>query len=110
MAGNTNDMNYATIMAESGAEAFKAVGNDTQLLAGLLGGTSQQNTVLVYYCANWRATVSYYADYVMTLYIRSGDFGLLYCDISVEKLDDGENEEIVAFTAARRYYLRTSAY
>ena len=107
MAGHTNDMNYGMIMAESGAEAFKAVGDDTEGLARLLNGTDYGDAVQVYYCSNWRITTASSAAYIMYLTVYPGDFGLLYCDVTVYKLgydvvDGSDTEIIISLTAAWR--------
>jgi hypothetical protein len=104
MARDTNNMNYAMIMAESGAEAFKAIGDNPERLAELLNGTSGHNIVEVFYCASWRITSSEDAVIIMTMSIRGGDFGLSYCDISVVRLDFDleEGETIITLTVANR--------
>jgi hypothetical protein len=105
MADRTNNMNYAMIMAESGAEAFKAAGDDAGRLARLLGGTHSGNNdtdiVRVYYCSNWQHTTRDNAAKIMTLNIRGGDYGLLYCDIDVVKLEDDEDVTIFEITAVK---------
>ena len=102
-AVNTKDINNALLIAESGAECFKAVGGDVFEIADVLSGSVMDGTdaVEVYYNKEYRVCPEDSAVYVMRLDGRYAEDleALKFGDISVRKIT---GEEIIAFTAAVR--------
>ena len=103
---DSKDVVNAILVAESGAESFKAVSGDVGKTAEIMGGvvdnSSAANEAIVYYDSQWQVCGKDNAFYIFRL--TSGNTGasspsLLSGEILVEKLT---GESLVSFTVAVR--------
>jgi len=63
-----NDIKNAIITVESAAECFKALSGDLPKIAGILGGTyNEQSTLTVYYDDEWHISNQEGAVYIMSI-------------------------------------------
>lgn len=100
MARSSRDINNSLIIAEHGAESYKAAAGDAEKAAFLLGGSAGDSIITVYYDENRRVCGEGQAAYVMSITEAAGaPAALVFGDISVEKAG---GEQIIAFTAAAR--------
>lgn len=93
------DISNALLVAESGAECYKAVGGDATQLAEALGGETQANgAIAVYYNNEWQVCGQAEAAYVLRLTalpLHTEPYAPVSADLAVEK---STGEELVAFT------------
>lgn len=105
MVSDSRDKKNSLIVAESGAECYKALGGDADKIAMYLDGTAtgsdEDGVITVYYNKSWQACEGADADYLMQISSReSEEYGsLLFGDISVEKVT---GEEIISLTVCAR--------
>lgn len=103
MARDSADMSGALLMAESGAECFKAARGNAGQVAGILGGrVVAGGSVVVCYDEKWKACAEYEAVFRMKLdRIRpeGTPASLIVGIVSVEK---SAGEEIISLTVAGR--------
>ena len=96
-AVESRDVSNAILVAESGADSFKAVSGDFGIAADLLGGVAinrgGSTVLLVYYDENWQVSGEETAEYVLSLTDKQSggqQARLLRADLSVEKIDGDE--------------------
>lgn len=93
------DMSNALLVAESGAECYKAVGGDAVQVADILGGEAQANGVItVYYNNEWQPCAEEAAAYILTLTalpLHTEPYAPLSADLAV---NNSNGEELVTFT------------
>ena len=105
-ANNSKDISSALLIAESGAESFKATSGDLGKVAQMLGGVTDNvngsSAAVVYYDKQWRPCGESAAIYKLCLVSGGPDgrFAFLKSgELSVEKLT---GEELIAFTVMAR--------
>jgi len=93
---DTRDISNALLIAESGADSFKATGGDYWMAGEMLGGvvenSSGTTTLTVYYDEHWQVVKNGQAHYILRLTAdRSGDpiLRLSSGELSIEKVDKG---------------------
>jgi hypothetical protein len=100
---------YAILKAESGAEAFKAIGGDINAMADIMGGTSGQGepgtaVVTVYYDSMWKEISSEAdASYILLLVVNAphnpNDTALITGELTIGKIT---GEELITLSLAAR--------
>jgi len=107
-ANDSKATSHAILVAESGAEVFKATGGDFAAVADIMGGFTKQGdsgsaVVAVYYDSSWQVSSEANADYLLNLVVdapgNANDSTLVTGELSVEKVT---GEELVAFSVAAR--------
>ena len=107
-ANDSKATSNAILVAESGAEVFKATGGDANAVALILRGSpgivgTSGIFVTVFYDSSWQVCGETGASYVMHIMAdtmtRSQDFSLIQGELSVSKIT---GEELVAFPIAAR--------
>jgi len=107
-ANDSKATSNAILVAESGAEVFKATGGDADAAAYILRGSpgivgTSATFVTVFYDSSWQvcgeAGASYFMHIVADTVTRSQDFSLIQGELSVRKIT---GEELVAFPIAAR--------
>ena len=105
-AVDSRDVSNALIVAQSGADTFKAVGGDFGKAAGLLGGTINYRdgvtVIAVFYDDKWRVCGEENAHYVLSLasgYQEPIHPNLLESDLYVVRLT-GSGGKLVEFPVA----------
>ena len=97
-ANNNRDIGNALLVAESGAESYKATAGDIGKVAAMMGGISGNvdgsPAVVVYYDKQWQICGEDLASYRLCL-ISEPSASLHTGEISVEKIT---GEELIAFT------------
>lgn len=102
MSVAAKDTENALLIAESGAECYKAASGDVEKAAGILGGVSESGSARVYYDENRRTCEESSAVYVLSIERLNwgGAPGTPHaCEVSVEKNGGGQ---IIAFSVAAR--------
>ena len=104
-ARDASDLSNAILVAENGAEIYKAVGGDlgltAQLMGGITGSIDGAQAVIIHFDKNWIACGEQGASYRLLLVSETGpNAGLLMGRLSVET---SSGEEIIAFPIAARY-------
>jgi len=101
---DSRDVSNALIVAESGADTFKAVAGDFQKAAELLGGVSESigsgMIIAVFYDDKWQLSQEEDAHYILQLIYdwSPQDFLPLYeVELSVAKIS---GDELIAFPVA----------
>jgi hypothetical protein len=103
-ANDSNDLSNALIVAQSGAESYKAFAGNAEEAARILGGGIVRNdSVLVFYDENWGICNENEAAYILkfTKINKTENLpeSLLFSKISVEKIT---GEEIISLNVAAR--------
>ena len=107
-ANDSKATSNAILIAESGAEVFKATGGDSAAVANFLGGNSGiagsgTTFATVYYDSLWQVCGEAGASYIFHLVADSpqfpDDFALITGELYVGKIT---GEELVAFSVAVR--------
>lgn len=109
-ANDSRAISRAIVMAESGAEVFKATGGDFAVIADMLGGRADVAgaDVIVYYNSAWQAGEADGASYVLSLVTVAPeydaaeyrhDISLITGRLTVERIT---GEELIALTLATR--------
>ena len=108
-ANESRDLSNALLVAESGAESFKAAGGDIGLVARLLGGTigaaGSSNAVTVFYDKQWNACTEESAQYILSLTCDDpqAQSSLLEGELLVAKKTTGDFiVEIISLTVVAR--------
>ena len=102
---NSKDKSNALLVAESGAESFKASSGDLGMVARIMGGTSGDvggsPAAIVYYDAQWKICASESsASFVLYLFGGAADYASLRSgDILVQRIS---GEELVSFSVLAR--------
>lgn len=94
-------MNNALIIAQNGAECYKAAFGDTEMTARFLEGDCSEDGVLVYYDKDRRVCEEFSSVYVLTIMCRKEAEAkdLLVGKVSVDK---NRGDQILSFTIAAR--------
>jgi len=105
-ARDSRALSNAIIVAENGAESFKAAAGDVGRVAELLGGTSGTingvPTTIVFFDDNWQVSGETDAHFLLRLVgSRPGTSPLKTGELSIEMLT---GEEIFAFSVAALAY------
>lgn len=108
-ARDSRDMTNAVLVAENGAECFKATGGEVGKTAEILGGTvidaSGSMTAVVYYDKQWKVCAENDAYCCLKLAIENpasqsaGRLNSIYSELTVEKLT---GEVVVTFPVIAR--------
>ena len=104
-ANNSRDLSNALLVAESGAESFKAAGGDVGSTASLMGGTAEKSgatgTAIVYFDRQWQVCGESAAFYKLSLACTDpAERPALYeGELLVEKIT---GEELISLTVVAR--------
>jgi len=107
-ANDSKAAGHAILVAESGAEVFKATGGDTAAVADILSGYngsagSGASFVSVYYDSFWQVCGESGASYILHISAQTApgvnDITLVTGELSVEKIT---GEGLVSFSVAAR--------
>ena len=104
-ANNSRDLSNALLVAESGAESFKATGGDIDLIAGLMGGNTDSfrgsPAAVIYYDKQWNVCSEGSAYYKLLLVCNEPAErpALMEGELSVEKIT---GEELIFLTVVAR--------
>ena len=109
IASDSKDLNHALLIAESGAECYKAAAGDMESTARILGGSLQGAgaALTVFYDDKWRVCGDNEAAYVLRMTDQTAAdafVSLLRSDLSVEKIAGPET--LIAFSVAVRRDVR----
>ena len=101
MTADAVDTKYALLVAESVAEAHRAFGADTRLVAEVIGGSYTADSVVVYFNNNWEPYVEAYAAFVLRLTQGIPDnYGVMLSEITVHRIIT--SDELMNLTFATR--------
>ena len=110
IASDSKDLNHALLIAESGAECYKAAAGDMGKAAHILGGSLQSGVaggLTVFYDDRWRVCADNEAAYVLRIINQAPEHtlaSLLFSDLTVEKIAGPET--LIAFSVATRREMR----